>query len=472
MRTDHIVFVFPLADHRFCLLDASEPVHVKTFIPELSIEAFNETVLLGFSGIVGTIEIIWTIGFMPVYTVTGHIIQGVIGFVGFYGGVCTLLPNANIILKPRKDDFSKRPYIVKSFVPRSLLNHSLASPSSVANVMYQKYVNAMPLHRQEKAFKDIGIDLPRATLANWVIRCAEDHLDPILKRLTAELVSRDIIHADETPVQVLKEDGKKPESKSYMWLYRTGNDGKAPIVLYDYSPSRNGDNAFAFLGEEYSGYLQCDGYSGYNKLKHAVRCGCWAHVRRKFVEAIPVKRSAGDAKGAAEIGRDLCNAIFNMESSFAGLSPDEIYAKRQEDKYQKTLTEFWNWLDTVHPLPGSKLNTAVDYAYKQKLYLGNHLLDGRLSMSNNIAENSIRPFTVGRKNWLFSDTVKGAKASACVYSIIETAKANGLNTYKYLEYVLREMPDSDWMRHPENLDRLMPWSDEAKALCSKDPVSN
>lgn len=360
---------------------------------------------------------------------------------------------------------TERPFIVKSFVPRSLMNHSLASPSSVANVMYQKYVNAMPLYRQEQAFKDMGIDLTRATLANWVIKCSDEYFSPIVKRLTAELVSRDIIHADETTVQVLKEDGKKPESKSYMWLYRTGNDGKSPIVLYDYRPSRSGENARSFLGD-YQGYLQCDGYSGYNKLEHAVRCGCWAHVRRKFVEAIPVKKSDG-IKSQAEIGRDYCNALFNMESQLKDLSPKERSDIRNGNEYLGTLAGFWSWLNTVRPLPGSKLNKAVEYAYKQKPYLENFLLDGRISISNNAAENAIRPFTVGRKNWLFADTVKGAKASAMVYSIIETAKANGLNTYKYLEYLLKEMPDSDWMRHPENLNPLMPWAEEAKAACGK-----
>ena len=364
---------------------------------------------------------------------------------------------------------SEHPYIVKAPVPKSLLNHSLASASSVANVMYQKYVNAMPLYRQEKAWKDLGIDLSRATLANWIIRCSEEYFTPIVDRLHSELLKRDIAHADETPVQVLKEDGKVPTSKSYMWLYRTGNDGKAPVILYDYKPSRSGENAVQFL-KGFTGYLHCDGYTGYNKLEDAgiTRVGCLAHIRRKFVEAIPLEKAKGSAKTLAEIGRDYCNTLFDIEDSMKNLSFENRYIKRQE--YSKpVLDEFYNWISTVNALPGSKLGKALTYALNQKQYMENFLLDGRLSISNNLAENAIRPFTVGRKNWLFADTVKGAKASAMVYSIIETAKANGLNTYKYLEYLLREMPDSDYMRHPENIDALMPWSDEAKRICGANP---
>jgi len=358
-------------------------------------------------------------------------------------------------------------YIVKAPVPKSLLNHSLASASSVANVMYQKYVNAMPLYRQEQAFKDLGIELSRATMANWVIRCSEDYFTPIVERLHKELISREIAHADETPVQVLKEDGKEPKSKSYMWLYRTGNDGKAPVILYDYKPSRSGDNAIQFL-KGFKGYLHCDGYSGYNKLsdKGIIRVGCLAHIRRKFVEAIPLEKAKGTSTPLAAVGRDYCNTLFDIEDSLAKLSPENRYIKRQE-LAKPVLDQFFNWLNTVNALPGSKLGKAILYALNQKQYLENYLLDGKLSISNNAAENAIRPFTVGRKNWLFADTSKGAKASAMVYSIIETAKANGLNTYKYLEYLLKEMPDSDWMRHPENLDALMPWSNEAKAVCSR-----
>lgn len=356
-----------------------------------------------------------------------------------------------------------RPFIKKAFTPTSVLNHSLASPSSVARVMYQKYVNSIPLYRQEKDWEKVGIGLSRATMANWIIRSSEDYLLPVVNHLQKELLKRDIIHCDETPVQVLKEDGKKPQTKSYMWLYRSGNDGKAPIVLYDYQPSRNGDNAVNYL-KDFKGYVHSDGYSGYSKLSGITRVGCWAHLRRKFVEAIPTKKASGTTPTSAEIGRQYCDKLFAIEDSLKDLSPEERFCKRLELE-KPVLEAFWCWLDSINALKGSALGKAVTYAQNQKPYMGNYLLDGRCSISNNAAENAIRPFTVGRKNWLFADTPKGATASAAVYSIVETAKANGLNVYAYLQHLLLNMPGSDWHNHPEELDDLMPWSEDVQERC-------
>ena len=359
---------------------------------------------------------------------------------------------------------SEHPYILKALTPTSLMNHSLASPSSVANVMYQKYVNSVPLYRQEKDWEQLGISLSRATMANWVIRCSQDYLNPIVEHLRKELLSRDIVHCDETPVQVLKEEGKKPQTQSYMWLYRTGNDEKSPIILYDYQPSRNGDHAVTYL-KDFNGYVHSDGYSGYNKLTGITRCGCWAHLRRKFIEAIPSKK-VGSELTTAEIGRDYCNQLFEIEANLKNLPPNERKIKRLELE-KPVLEAFWCWLEKLNVLKGSALFKAITYAKNQKPYLENYLLDGRCSLSNNAAENAIRPFTVGRKNWLFSDTPKGASSSAAVYSIIETAKANGLNVYTYLEYLLLYMPDTDWRNHPEELDLLMPWSESVQAECKR-----
>ena len=355
--------------------------------------------------------------------------------------------------------------IKKASAPSSLMNHSLASPSSVAQVMYQKYVNSVPLYRQEKDWEQLGISLSRATMANWIIRCAEDYLIPVTEHLQKLLLKRDIIHCDETPVQVLKEDGKKPQTKSYMWLYRTGNDDKEPIILYDYQSSRNGDHAAAFL-KDFKGFVHSDGYQGYNKLKDITRCGCWSHLRRKFVEAIPGKKAEGAPPTAAEIGRDYCNQLFKIEESLKNLSAESRYQQRQELEIP-VLEAFWSWLDKLQPLRGSALGKAVTYAQNQKPFMENYLLDGRLSISNNAAENAIRPFTVGRKNWLFADTPKGAKASATVYSLVETAKANDLNVYTYLEYLLMYMCNSDWRNHPKELDDLMPWSPAVQAKCKQ-----
>ena len=357
------------------------------------------------------------------------------------------------------------PYIQKALTPTSLLNHSLASPSSVANVMYQKYVNSVPLYRQEKDWEQLGISLSRATMANWVIRCSQDYLMPVVEHLRKELLSRDIVHCDETPVQVLKEKGKKPQTKSYMWLYRTGNDEKTPVILYDYQPSRNGDHAVTYL-KDFKGYVHSDGFSGYNKLKDITRCGCWAHLRRKFIEAIPSKKDNDTSLTSAEIGRNYCNQLFKIEDSLKDLSPDERFHKRLELE-KPVLEAFWCWLENLTVLKGSALGKAVIYAKNQKPYMENYLLDGRLAISNNAAENAIRPFTVGRKNWLFADTPKGAAASAVVYSLIETAKANSLNVYTYLEYLLLYMPDVDWRNDPAQLDFLMPWSEAVQAECKR-----
>ena len=357
---------------------------------------------------------------------------------------------------------SDHPFIKKALTPTSLMNHSLASPGSVANVMYQKYVNSVPLYRQEKDWEQMGLALSRATMANWIIRCAQEYLYPVVEHMRKLLLSREVIHCDETPVQVLKEEGKKPQTKSYMWLYRTGNDDLEPIVLYDYQPSRNGDHAVTFL-KDFKGSVHSDGYSGYKKLTGIIRCGCWAHLRRKFVEAIPSKKSS-DALSNAEIGRDYCDQLFMIERTLKDLSPEERRIKRLELE-TPVLEAFWCWLENLNPLKGSALGKAVTYALNQKKYMENYLLDGRCSISNNAAENAIRPFTVGRKIWLFSDTPKGASASAAVYSIIETAKANGLNVYTYLEYLLMYMPDTDWRNYPEELDYLMPWSEAVQEEC-------
>ena len=358
-----------------------------------------------------------------------------------------------------------RPFIRKAFTPKSVLNHSLASPSSVARVMYQKYVNSVPLYRQEKDWEQVGIGLSRATMANWIIRSSEDHLKPVVDRLRKELLSRDVIHCDETPVQVLKEDGKKPQTKSYMWLYRSGNDGKHPIVLYDYQPSRNGNHAVNYL-KDFKGYVHSDGYSGYNKLTGITRVGCWVHLRRKFVDAIPQKKNPDGPPTSAEIGRQYCDKLFAIEDSLKDLSNEERFCKRLELE-KPVLEAFWCWLDSLNALKGSALGKAVTYAKNQKPYMENYLLDGRCSLSNNAAENAIRPFTVGRKNWLFADTPKGASASAAIYSLVETAKANGLNVYAYLQHLLLYMPSAEWQQYPEELDELMPWSPEVQAQCKQ-----
>ena len=351
--------------------------------------------------------------------------------------------------------------IVGAETPSPLLKHSLASPSTVAYVMYQKYGNSIPLYRQEANWKQLGVKLPRATLANWVIKCGIDYMEPVYEQLHQHLLERDIIHADETPCQVLREEGKTAQSKSYMWLYGSGNDGLPPIRLYDYQPSRGGYHAEEFL-KGFSGYLICDGFSGYNKLKGVIRCGCLAHMRRYWKEALPGKSRKSSDKTPAEIGLNYCNQLFELEKEYADLDADTRKAKRLETE-SAIWEAYWSWLKTVKPAGGSRLAKAVTYAKNQKPYMENYLLDGRCSISNNIAENIARPYAVGRKNFLFHDTVKGARASSIIYRLVETAKLNDLNIYAYLETVLLYMPD--YKNEPEGIEELMPWSDMIQQRC-------
>ena len=351
--------------------------------------------------------------------------------------------------------------IVGAETPSPLLKHSLASASTVAYVMYQKYVNSIPLYRQEADWKQLGVKLPRATLANWVIKCGIDYMEPVYEQIHQHLLERDIIHADETPCQVLKEEGKTAQSKSYMWLYGSGNDNLPPVRLYDYQPSRGGYHAEEFL-KGFSGYLTCDGFGGYNKLKDVIRCGCLAHMRRYWHEALPGKSKKSRDKTPAEIGFAYCNQLFELEKEYADLDADTRKAKRLETE-PAIWEAYWSWLEIVNPAGGSRLAKAVTYAKNQKPYMENYLLDGRCSISNNIAENIARPYAVGRKNFLFHDTVKGARASSIIYSLVETAKLNNLNIYAYLETVLLYMPD--YKNEPEGIEELLPWSDMIQQRC-------
>lgn len=351
--------------------------------------------------------------------------------------------------------------IVKAETPSPLLKHSLASPSTVSYVMYQKYANSIPLYRQEAEWKQLGVKLNRATLANWIIQCGIKYMKPVFDRLHQHLLERAVIHADETTCQVLKEDGKTAQSKSYMWLYSSSNDGLPSIRLYDYHPSRGGYNAESFL-KDFSGYLICDGFSGYNVLKNVTRCGCLAHMRRYWHDALPGKTSKTDKKTPAEIGFEYCNQIFALEEKYASLDAETRKQKRLETQ-PAIWKAYWSWLDTLNPTGGSRLAKAVTYARNQKPYMENYLLDGRCPVSNNNAEHLAKSYAVGRKNFLFHDTVKGAQASAIVYSLVETAKYNNLNIRKYLEVVLLYMPD--YLDEPEGIESLMPWSDMLQEVC-------
>ena len=349
--------------------------------------------------------------------------------------------------------------IVKAPVPAPVMKRSLASPSSVAHVMYQKYVNSMPLNRQERDWANQGVSLSRATLANWIIRPSHDWLEPLYKALKNYLIAESVIHADETVIQVLKEDGKKPSSESRMWVYTSGKS-KTPVVLFEYQPNRSGQHAKRFL-EGFNGYLQTDGYAGYNSVPNVIHCGCWAHLRRKFEESLPKGSDLKDSKSA--IGFEYCNKLFDLEQKWSDLTYEERYEKRLEQS-KPVLDAYWAWISSLNPLQGSNLGKAVTYAINQREALNAFMLDGRTEISNNRAENAIRLFVTGRKNWLFSDTNRGAEASATVYSIIKTAQANDLNPYMYLVHLLTELPNIKELTL-ETLKPFLPWNEALPTWC-------
>lgn len=362
--------------------------------------------------------------------------------------------------------------IVYAKVPNPVLRNSLASPSMIAYIMNRKYVEAIPLYRQEQQFKKYGIQLSRQTLANWMIKSSEHHLKPLYDLMHRELVSKSVLHADETVLEVLCEPGRDATNDSYMWLYRTSGDS-VPIVLYDYKPGRSGDYPKEFL-KGFKGYLHTDGYAGYHKLSESqdgkpagvIQVGCWAHARRKWDEAL---KGVTDKEGVNAIniqtGLEYCNTLFRLEKELRELSKEERYARRIEEA-KPVIEAYFGWIKSMESkvVPKSLIGKAVTYSLNQQKYLVGYLLDGRLEISNNRAERSIKPLVIGRNNWLFSNTPKGADASAVIYSIVETAKENDLNPFPYLEYLFERLPNVD-KADPSELSRLLPWSEFIPESC-------
>ena len=347
--------------------------------------------------------------------------------------------------------------------PEPLIKHSYASPSLVADVMVQKYADGIPRARQEKIGARDGIEFSRATMANWVIKVAERWLKPIYKLMKKQLLSSNVIYADETVIQVLKEDGKTAQSESRMWVYGTDERSGKAIRIFEYQPTREGRHPAALL-KDFKGALVTDGYPGYNAVENVTRCGCWAHMRRAWRDAMP--KGATTANSKAAVGYNYCNKLFALERKWkAQRSAERLNSRRSSA--EKLVDEYYFWVRTVDPVSGSKLKDAVTYALNQEQYLRAFLNNGEVEISNNFAENAIRPFVIGRKNWLFSDTVKGAKASAIVYSLIETAKANGVEPYAYLTSILTDMQYIGRPFSNETLESLMPWNCEMRASNAK-----
>ena len=340
------------------------------------------------------------------------------------------------------------------------LKHSYASPSTVAQVIYAKYVQAIPLDRQVKDWERAEFPMSKATLCNWILEVDKYYGKVLVEYMHRELLKSHVLHCDETPVQVVREGNS---GKSHMWVFRSGEYEKKQIVIFDYQPSRKGECASRFL----DGYRNCfvsDGYAGYNRAgDDGIRCGCWIHARRKFIEASPDKKMLTPCK--AKTGFDFCEEILLEEKKLKSLDPEERKKLRNE-KIKPIIDRFYLWCDEVDPRGVNKdFEKALTYARNQKEALCRFLEDGNIPAQNNRAENAIRPFVVGRKNWLFSQTAKGASASADMYSLVETAKANGLDVFDYLSWLFRQITAANHHFTDEFLEKLMPWSEQAQENC-------
>ncbi len=353
------------------------------------------------------------------------------------------------------------PYIIKGRDGHPHMLHGMASASTVAWVMYQKYFNSMPLYRQERDFKMLyGIDISRTTIASWIIKNSLEFFTPLCQYFQRKLVSGMHAMADETPIQVLKEPRRRAETNSFMWVFRTGEFDKVQIVLFHYSETRAGQTARDFL-EGFHGYLMTDGYGGYNKLKDCIRTSCWSHVRRYLIDAIPKGKKYDHTQPAVQ-GLVYVDRLFEMERKIhakKGVTFDEIKEFRLK-KEVPVLDGFWKWLDAQHAIKGSRMDKALIYIRNRKKYLTTYLEDGGCSFNNNTSERSCKAFVTGRKNWLFADSQDGAVASALVYSLVETAKANNVDAYLYLKYILTQTPTSQ--TSDEELEKLCPWNPDCQ----------
>jgi transposase len=337
-------------------------------------------------------------------------------------------------------------------VPKSIIPKGYATPSLLSQIITSKYQYGLPLYRQEAMFKQYGIELSRKTMSDWMMKCAE-LLKPLYDRLHELILEQPVIAADETTLKVVKED----KAKCYMWLYCTGTDTPdnklvgtniPNIVLYDYNISRAGKCAVDYL-QGYSGYLQVDGYAGYEQTQ-ATLVGCWAHARRKFMEA---KTAQGKKpSGKADWALNHVQKLYRIETLIKDKTVDERQAIRQE-KALPLLEQLKQWLikSEQSVLPKTKLGEAITYCLNQWGKLTVYPNDGALNIDNNRGECAIKPFVIGRKNWLFSNTAKGADASAILYSMIETAKANGLTLFDYVMNTLEQISQADG-----DVEKLLP----------------
>jgi transposase len=347
-------------------------------------------------------------------------------------------------------------------VPAQPIPKSLAAPGLLAHVAVSKYMDALPLHRQEAVFKRIGIELSRTSMARWMIAIA-DLLNPVVSALQKKILSGPVVHSDETPIQVLKAPDKAVGSDCYMWVIaRSDSDSAAVVYNFDQSRSKRVPLAI-FAG--YQGYLQADGYSGYDELgswQGVTRIGCWAHCRRKFTDSLKAAGEKLESTAAFE-AVTMIRDLYQIEAEIKDFLADEKFKSRQT-RSKPILEKIRKWVDKNRPkIPSSSpTGKALTYMENEWKYLERYVDDGRLSIDNNFAERAIRPFAIGRRNWLFADTPAGAQASAAIYSIIESAKANDVEPFDYLRHLLTEIPTDS---SPQKIESLLPWNYARRHLC-------
>lgn len=359
----------------------------------------------------------------------------------------------------------KEDKIIRAERPVELWPNSIATPSLLSSIIVAKYLNGVPLYRQEQRYNENNVFINRTNMANWIIKSSERYLRYYYLELKKKLVEMKYIHADETPVLVSK-DGRDSGTKSYMWVYRTRKGrGDPEIVLFDYQKTRSYEHPEAFL-KDFIGTLITDGYSSYHKLMkehpdHFIVAGCWVHLKRKFadyIKALGNKKSKGTL---AEKAIKKIQKIFHEDGKLDNVSKEERL-KVRETEIKALVDDFFDWVrkQSKYIDSASQTGKAFTYALNQEQYLRTFLNDPEVPLQNNAAELSIRPFVTGRKNWVMIDTIKGAEASAVMYSIAETAKANQLKPYEYFTYLLSELPKYVHDFNQEIPEHLFPWSDK------------
>jgi transposase len=345
-------------------------------------------------------------------------------------------------------------YIKKAPYPKSCMNNSIGSASVIAETIHQKFSLKVPCYRQENEWQRYGLDINRKNMTNWHIRVSEKYFQPLYNRMREILLNQEVLHADETTARVIMSE----KEKNYYWLFCSGKYEEQPIVLYHYNESRAGSVVSDFL-KGFTGYLHSDAYPAYKKLE-ASNVFCFAHLRRKFFEAMGKTKNPN---GKAVQGFKLCNELFEIERKLKDLSPMDRHNERQK-KLKKKLIKFWEWLSSFPVAVHTKLAEAVNYGLNHKEQFMAILKDGRLELSNNRAERLVKEQVMGRKNWLHSFSFRGANSNGVILSLQQSAKANGIDSRKYFEYLLNLLPNVDISKN-DVIDAYLPWSPEVQLNC-------